>query len=84
MTIEFHDVFTLAPPLLFKSRLAGAAPLNGQTVKSNVGKSFSLVKSARNPPEIGMIFTLRVVFVVFFVRILPYLRSGQGKIFIFS
>jgi hypothetical protein len=56
-------------------------------------KSFSrirqaeLVKSARNPPEIGMIlgrfFTLRVVFVAFLVRILPYLRSGQGEIYIF-
>jgi hypothetical protein len=28
--------------LLFKSRLAGTAPLNGRTVKSNVGESFSL------------------------------------------
>jgi hypothetical protein len=37
---KFHDVFTLAPPLLFKSRLAGTAPLNGRTVKSNVGESF--------------------------------------------
>jgi hypothetical protein len=40
-------------------------------------------KSARNWDDFRPFFTLRVVFVGFLVRILPYLRSGQGKIFIF-
>jgi hypothetical protein len=39
---KFCDVFTLAPPLLFKSRPVFTAPLNGRTVKSNVDASFSL------------------------------------------
>jgi hypothetical protein len=38
---KFPDVFTLAPPLLFKSGLAVITPLSGRTVKSNVGESFS-------------------------------------------
>jgi hypothetical protein len=38
---KFLDVFTLAPPSLFKNRLAVTAPLSGRTVKSNVGESFS-------------------------------------------
>jgi hypothetical protein len=38
---KFHDVFSSAPPSLFKSRPAGTAPLNGRTVKSNVDESFS-------------------------------------------
>jgi hypothetical protein len=40
-------------------------------------------KSARNWEDFRPFFTLRVVFVGFLVRILPYLRNGQGKIFIF-
>jgi hypothetical protein len=40
-------------------------------------------KSARNWDDFNPFFTLRVVFVAFLVRILPYLTSGQGKIFIF-
>jgi hypothetical protein len=40
-------------------------------------------KSARNLDDFWPFFTLRVVFVGFLVRILPYLRSGPGKIFIF-
>jgi hypothetical protein len=43
---KFHDVFTLAPPSLFKSRPAGTAPLNGRTVKSNVDESFSLYEDS--------------------------------------
>jgi hypothetical protein len=35
-------IFTLAPPLLFKSRPAVTAPLSGRTVKLNVDESFSL------------------------------------------
>jgi hypothetical protein len=42
-----------------------------------------LVKSARNPHDFRPFFTLRVVFVGFLMRILPYLRSGRGKIFLF-
>jgi hypothetical protein len=33
-------------------------------------------KSARNWDDFRPFFTLRLVFVAFFVRILPYLRSG--------
>jgi hypothetical protein len=40
-------------------------------------------KSARNWDDFRPFFTLRVVFVAFLVRISPYLRSGQGEIFIF-
>jgi hypothetical protein len=40
-------------------------------------------KSARNWDDFRPFFTLRVVFVAFLVRILPYLRSGQGEIYIF-
>jgi hypothetical protein len=39
---KFPNVFTLAPPSLFKSGLAVIAPLCGRTVKSTVGESFSL------------------------------------------
>jgi hypothetical protein len=42
MAPKFHDVFTLLPPLLFKSRPAVTAPLSGRTVKLNVDESFSL------------------------------------------
>jgi hypothetical protein len=41
MAPKFHDVFTLAPPSLFKSEPAYTAPLSGKTVKSNVDESFS-------------------------------------------
>jgi hypothetical protein len=40
-------------------------------------------KSTRNWDDFRPFFTLRVVFVAFLVRISPYLRSGQGEIFIF-
>jgi hypothetical protein len=40
-------------------------------------------KSARNWEDFRPFFSLRVVFVAFLVRILPYLRSGQGEIFNF-
>jgi hypothetical protein len=40
-------------------------------------------KYARNWDDYRPFFSLRVVFVAFLVRILPYLRSGQGEIFIF-
>jgi hypothetical protein len=40
-------------------------------------------KSARNWEDFRPFFSLRVVFVAFLVRILPYLRSGQGEIFYF-
>jgi hypothetical protein len=40
-------------------------------------------KSARNWDDFRQFFTLRVVFVGFLVRILPYLRSGQGNFFSF-
>jgi hypothetical protein len=40
-------------------------------------------KSARNWDDFRLFSPLRVVFVAFLVRILPYLRSGQGEIFIF-
>jgi hypothetical protein len=40
---KFRDVFTLAPPSLFKSRPVFTALLNGQTVKSNVNASFSII-----------------------------------------
>jgi hypothetical protein len=39
-------------------------------------------KSARNWDDFRPFFTLRLVFVAFLVRILPYLRSGQREIFI--
>jgi predicted membrane protein len=41
-----------------------------------------LVKSARNWDDFRPFFTLRLVFVAFLVRILPYLRSSQREIFI--
>jgi hypothetical protein len=40
-------------------------------------------KSARNWDDFRPFFTLRVVFVAFLVRILPYLRSGQENIYLF-
>jgi hypothetical protein len=39
-------------------------------------------KSARNWDGFRPFFTLRLVFVAFLVRILPYLRSGKREIFI--
>jgi hypothetical protein len=39
-------------------------------------------KSARNWDDFRPFFSLRLVFVAFLVRILPYLRSGQREIFI--
>jgi hypothetical protein len=39
-------------------------------------------KSARNWDDFRPFFTLRLVFVAFLVRILPYLRSDQRQIFI--
>jgi hypothetical protein len=44
---KFPDVFTLAPPSLFKSGLAVIAPLSGRTVRSTVGESFSFHKLPR-------------------------------------
>jgi hypothetical protein len=40
-------------------------------------------KSARNWDDFRPFFTIRVVFVAFFVQISPYLRSDKGEIFIF-
>jgi hypothetical protein len=40
-------------------------------------------KSARNWDDFRPFFTLRVFCVGCLVRILPYLRSGPGKMFIF-
>jgi hypothetical protein len=40
---NFPDVFTLAPPLLFKSGLSVIAPLSVRTVKSTDGESFSFL-----------------------------------------
>jgi hypothetical protein len=40
-------------------------------------------KSARNWDDFSPFITLRLVFVAFLMRILPYLRSGQREIFIF-
>jgi hypothetical protein len=40
-------------------------------------------KSVRNWDDFRPFFTLRVVFVAFLVRILPYLRSGKGEIYFF-
>jgi hypothetical protein len=40
-------------------------------------------KSARNWDDFRPFFTLRVVFLGFLMRILPYLRRGRGKILIF-
>jgi hypothetical protein len=52
-----------------------------QNPPSRIGKIRQ--KSARNWDDLRPFFTLRIVFVGFLVWILPYLRSGQGKIFIF-
>jgi hypothetical protein len=46
---KFYDVFTLAPPSLFKSVPAVTAPLSGRAVKSNVDQSFSF--NALEPKE---------------------------------
>jgi hypothetical protein len=40
-------------------------------------------KSAKNWDDFRPFFTLRVVFVGFLMQLLPYLRSGRGKIFLF-
>jgi hypothetical protein len=42
MAPKFHDVFALAPPLLFKSGPAVKKPPSDRTVKLNVDESFSL------------------------------------------
>jgi hypothetical protein len=53
-----------------------------QNLPSRIGQIRQ--KSARNWDDFRPFFSLRVVFVAFLVRILPYFRSGQrGNIYLF-
>jgi hypothetical protein len=65
--------------IFFKS--ARSDVKNCQNPPSRIGRIRQ--KSARNWDDFRPFFTLRVVFVAFFVEILPYLRSGQGEKFLF-